>query len=332
MHIPARVHHLWVTLGIAAATALLAACALPLPAGVGQQITERATVAAPPQPSATLAPSATPSATATASPLPSPTPTQPPTATPVPTPTATPTPLMPTPDGQARTATVPILMYHYVSDPPAGADAVRRDLSVSPQRFEEQLAYLRDAGYTGITLADLLLYLTTGRPLPAKPVVLTFDDGYADNYANAVPLLQRYGFTGTFFIITGFLDQGAEGYLTWEQAAQMQAEGMDIQAHSMTHPDLRLVGAERLQQEVQGASGAIEAHLGRPARFFCYPSGRYDARTLDALRNAGYWAAVTTAGGAVHATGGLLQLARVRIHGSNDLGEFKGLIAYYTGG
>ena len=80
-----------------------------------------------------------------------------------------------------------------------GADALRRDLSVTPKSFKKQLAYLQQEGYESITLNDLALYLTIGKPLPAKPIILTFDDGYADAYTRAFPLLQRFGFTGHLF-------------------------------------------------------------------------------------------------------------------------------------
>jgi len=220
-------------------------------------------------------------------------------------------------------------MYHYVSEPPAGADAVRRDLSVSPVQFEEQLFYLQRAGYTSITLEDLLLHLTTGHPLPPKPIILTFDDGYADNYTYAFPLLRQYGFCGTFFVITGYLDEGRAGYLTWQQAAEMQAKGMDIQAHSVSHPDLRTLTGESLRAQIWGASQAIVEHLHRPARFFCYPSGHYNADTIAALKAAGYWGAVTTQAGVNHDSARPFELSRVRIHGNTDLAGFEALLSHW---
>jgi len=220
-------------------------------------------------------------------------------------------------------------MYHYISDPPADADAVRRDLSVSPVQFEEQLFYLQRAGYTSISLEDLLRHLAGGQPLPAKPIILTFDDGYADGYTYAFPLLRQYGFRGTFFVITGYLDEGRAGYLTWAQAAEMQAKGMDIEAHSVSHPDLRALGAESLHAEVWGASQAIAEHLHKPARFFCYPSGRYNANTIAALKAAGYWGAVTTQAGVSHDSARPFELSRVRIHGNTDLAGFEALLAHY---
>lgn len=93
-------------------------------------------------------------------------------------------------------------MYHYVSTPPDDADIYRRDLSTEPEMFRQQMAYLAENGFTPIDFYDLSLAIVNKSTLPDKPVILTFDDGYLDNYQNAFPVLQEYGFTGTFFIIT----------------------------------------------------------------------------------------------------------------------------------
>ncbi len=252
------------------------------------------------------------------------------TLVPTPSPQATPEPpLLPTPDGQARVAHVPILMYHYVGEDPPDADAIRLDLTVPPDRFEAQLAYLRQAGYTSITLEDLVLYLTTGRPLPEKPIIFTFDDGYLDNFLYAFPLLRQYGFGGTFFVVTQFLDEGRAGYMSWQQARLMQANGMEIESHGVSHEDLAGAPAEFVAEQLKASRARIEKELGKPVRFFAYPYGSYDRRTVEALQSAGYWAAVTTEGGAVHSSDGLFTLRRVRVHGSHGLDRFVATLDYY---
>jgi peptidoglycan/xylan/chitin deacetylase (PgdA/CDA1 family) len=215
----------------------------------------------------------------------------------------------------ARRVPVPILMYHYVSTPPPGADAVRRDLSVSPEAFEEQLRYLRDQGYTSISLRELTLALQIGSPLPEKPIILTFDDGYRDAYENAFPLLQQYGFAGTFFVITSLADMGHPSYLTWEQVVTMDAAGMDMEAHCYSHMDLRKRSVDYLVWQVLGAKEAIEARTGKAVRFFCYPSGRYDARVSEVLHSAGYWGAVTLIEGVEQRSDRLFELQRIRVRG-----------------
>ncbi|MCX7683602.1 MAG: polysaccharide deacetylase family protein [Anaerolineae bacterium] len=235
----------------------------------------------------------------------------------LPTPTPTPTPL-PLPE-RAR---VPILMYHYVSEPPVGADRIRLDLTVTPENFRAQLRYLADAGYHTITLSDLYLYLTQGIPLPDKPVVLTFDDGYRDAYEVVFPMLQEYGFTGTFFVLATPAHFESPGYLTWAQMKEMAEGGMDIQAHGRDHVDLRGRSYDYLVYQILGIQEAIYYHTGRLPRFFCYPSGRYDKDVIAVLKSAGYWGAVTTEWGYTHSLDNIFTMPRIRIRGSDTLASF----------
>lgn len=274
-----------------------------------------------PKPTATqrtIHPTARPSPTSSPSPTETPPPTETPTATPTATPTNTPTPL-PTPDGAARQVRVPILMYHHIAAPPPNADPIERDLSVTPQDFEAQLQWLAQNGYTSISLYDLTYALTLGWPLPDKPVILTFDDGYRDAYDNAFPLLQKYGFKGTFFVLTEFIDQGWPGYLTWPQIEEMSAAGMDIEPHTKTHPDLRHRSHDFLIWQILGSAQTVEAHIGRTPRFFAYPSGHYDAAVIGVLKEIGLWGAVATHQGTIHTTDSLYELKRVRIRHSDTL-------------
>jgi peptidoglycan/xylan/chitin deacetylase (PgdA/CDA1 family) len=283
-----------------------------------------------PSPTATFTPTATPTDTPTATPTATYTPTATPTATathtPTPTPTftptPTPTPLLPTPDGVARQARVPILMYHHIEDPPPGADAWRRDLSVSPKDFEAQLRYLKQEGYETITLNDLTLHLTMGKALPPKPIILTFDDGYANAYTQAFPLLQRYGFIGTFFLISEPIDNGDPDFVSWAEVEEMYAAGMRFEPHSYNHPDMRNRGFQFVVFQILAPKEAIEARTGEPARFFAYPYGRYDDYVIEVLRSAHYWGGVLTEQGATHTTDDLFTLRRVRVHGGDDLDSF----------
>jgi len=282
----------------------------------------------------TLTPTHTPTPTATPSPTPSSTPTATPTltatptATTTPTSTATPVPL-PTPDGVPRTLRVPVLMYHYISTPPKGAGAVRRDLSVPPERFEEHLCYLRDEGYESITLHDLALALQIGHPLPEKPVIITLDDGYRDAYTNAFPLLAKYGFGATFFLITGFIDQGRPEHLTWEQVIEMDAAGMSMEAHGHTHPDLRNQSLDYLVWQILGAKEAIEARTHKTVRFFAYPAGKYDPQVIKVLHSAHYWGAVTLHAGAEHHSDSMFELKRIRVHGRYDAEGLAAVIDWF---
>jgi peptidoglycan/xylan/chitin deacetylase (PgdA/CDA1 family) len=235
--------------------------------------------------------------------------------TPIPTATATPI-ILP---GEAQ---VPILMYHYVSELPPDADRYRRDLTVSPEKFRAQLQYLDDAGYHTITLTDLYLYLIKSYPLPEKPVILTFDDGYRDAYEIVFPMLLDYGFTGTFFVLATPAHYEAPGYMTWMQMKEMSDAGMDIQSHGRDHVDLRNRSYDYLVYQILGIQEAIQYHTERLPRFFCYPSGQRDADVIAVLKSAGYWGAVTTEWGATHTRENLFEMPRIRVRGSDTLESF----------
>jgi peptidoglycan/xylan/chitin deacetylase (PgdA/CDA1 family) len=219
-------------------------------------------------------------------------------------------------------------MYHYISEPPADADIYRRDLSVTPANFEAQLAWLRNQGYVGITLTDLVYYLALGRSLPDKAVILTFDDGYRDTYTHAFPLLKRYGYVGTFFLVTRPIDNGDPAYLTWDMVKTMHQAGMDFEPHGYRHYDLRGKDVDFLVYEIVGAKEAIEARTGQIARFFSYPSGSYDDQTIAVLRSAYFWGAVGVEQGATHTSDDLFELKRVRIRGRHTLDDFAKLMTY----
>jgi peptidoglycan/xylan/chitin deacetylase (PgdA/CDA1 family) len=225
------------------------------------------------------------------------------------------------PAGGFAAAQVPILMYHYISMPPPG-DRVRYNLSVTPDAFETQMTYLAVNGYHPVTLRQVADHLLDGAALPDRPIVLTFDDGYADNYVHALPVLRRRGYAATFFVITGFVDAGRPEYMTWRQLADLASWGMEVGAHSVDHPDLRGRSLRLQFAEVAAPKVAIEARLGVPVTSFAYPSGRFDATTVDVLRAAGYRAAVTTAPGTWQFAGGPYQLARVRVPGGGTIREF----------
>jgi len=243
----------------------------------------------------------------------------PPAATPTPPDTdrQTDMPRRRTPRPEVR---VPILMYHHIAVAGPNADAVRRDLSVSPAVFEAQMAHLASQGYRPVSLLDLFEHLQGGQALPPRPIILTFDDGYDDNYTNAYPILRRYGLQGTFFIITGLV--GRPGYLTWEQAREMRRGGMSLESHTCTHPDLAKSAPWYVDKEIKEAKAALERELGGPVLFFSYPSGKYNAAAIAALQANGYLGAVTTQHGTMHQASALYELRRVRIRGSDTLESF----------
>lgn len=337
-------HLLPALLGLIFAVTLPAACA---PQAAPEPGAPPPPVATPEQPAQSII-QTLPTAAATLTPPPSPTPAptialdataaiqatrtaaaSPPTPPIMPLPTASglvAEPL-PTPSGvYSWTLKVPILMYHYVSDPPPDADEYRVDLSVAPDQFRQQMAALRDSGYTSIDLYDLTTAIVGYSELPDKPVLLTFDDGYLDNYEIAFPILEEFGLKGTFFIISEFIDTGREGYMTWAMVEEMARAGHRFESHSRTHPDLTKKDHDDLVWEILGAQETIAAHTGSRPRYFCYPGGDYNADTIQMLRDLDYWGAVTTANGSWHGFNGRFEWQRIRIHNFTPIGEFIKLI------
>ena len=263
--------------------------------------------------------------------------------TPLPQPILTPTPLRilsklppeptvmgvpPTlsPEALHRIARVPILMYHYISVPPSFQDQLRVNLSVPPDQFENQLKYLKENGYKTIDLYTLHDHLVNNTPLPAKPIILTFDDGYRDHYENAFPLLKKYGMVGTFFVFTDPVFQNHVAYMTWDMAREMAAAGMDIESHTKTHPDLRNRSNDFLHTQIYTPIDAITEQIGKRPRFFAYPAGQYDNNVMRVLADAQTWGAVTTRWGSTHAIDNSLTWTRMRVNYGMSVGAFAQML------
>lgn len=279
-------------------------------------------------PTFTLTPTNTPTDTAT--PTITDTPTRTPRFTRTPTPTDTPT-ITPTPTAIVREASVPILMYHHVGDLPPDADAVRISLTVSQDRFEAEMKFLSDQGYHPIHIADLVNALANGTPLPDKPIILTFDDGYDDNYINVFPTLKDYGFVGTFFIIGAPTDYGSPGYMRWEQILEMYNNGMEIGGHSLTHRyNLGTMRPSTQDIEIKNDHKLMVDHLPNWTPIFSYPSGSYNQYSIDLLTQLGYIAAVTTKQGTSQSSKTPLELRRIRIRGEWNMDQFLYWLNYWT--
>lgn len=298
-----------------------------------------AAAALSPNATASLAPTATASAspTQTSSPSPTLTNTAPPTRTSTPIAPAV-TPITITLESTAvatsapvpRSLRVPILMYHHVGDLPADADAIRKSLTVSQERFEQEMKYLSDEGFVTVRLADLADALRSGTPLPDKAIVLSFDDGYADNYVNVFPTLKDYGFTGTFFVISGRADFPSPDYMTWDQILELASNGMEIGSHSATHRyNLGSTYAATQRAEIVPPDARFQDKIPNWVRIFSYPSGSYNQYTLDLLQQLGYVAAVTTRQGTLQDSAAPLELRRVRIRGEWTFDQFVYWFHYF---
>ncbi len=245
-----------------------------------------------------------------------------PTPTPAPTVAPTPTPRQRPPGTASKRppGTVPILMYHYVRVNPDPADRIGFGLSASPQDFAAQMAFLAERGYETVLLHDL----AGEEAKRGNAVAITFDDGYADAYDVAYPILRRYGFKATFYVITGLV--GRPGYLTWEQIRALAAEGNAIGSHSVGHPDLRTLGDAALGFQLRESKAELERQLGKAVVDFCYPAGKFSKAVAASAGQAGYASAVTTGYGWYAPGADPLALPRVRIAGGTSLADFADLI------
>lgn len=220
---------------------------------------------------------------------------------------------------------VPILVYHYILDVrPNPSNVLLYNLSISPRLFAEQMAMLHVEGATPISLAMLLDALNGRRSLPPHPVVLTFDDGYADFATAAEPVLLKYGFVGTDFVVSGFV--GHSGYMSAAQVKQMDADGMVIGSHTVHHVDLATVAPAVAQAEIDGGKAALERLLGHPVLDFAYPYGGFDSTVEQLVRSAGFRDAVTTNGGDVQTLGDAFALLRAHMGGAPSLDTFARLV------
>jgi peptidoglycan/xylan/chitin deacetylase (PgdA/CDA1 family) len=231
-------------------------------------------------------------------------------------------------DGTLRRLQLPILMYHYVSPLPADADAVRVGLTLDPVQFRQHIEYLSQAGYNTVSLYEMDEALMNGAELPPNPVILSFDDGYAEHYNYVFPLLRNFGMTGTFFVITQFADNNAPNYLTWAQIEEMQEAGMSMEAHTKNHVDLRNRDFDYLVFEIAGSIESIEAHTDSESRMFAYPVGRYDNNTLAVMASTDVLRAVTTQLGAWQTSENRLEVPRMRITNETTVAGLIYLLNY----
>jgi peptidoglycan/xylan/chitin deacetylase (PgdA/CDA1 family) len=212
---------------------------------------------------------------------------------------------------------VPILMYHVIAPPPAGA--AFPDLFVRPSDFAAQMRWLAAHGFHAVTLHQVYLYWLRGTPLPSQPVVLTFDDGTLGQHVHAMPVLRKLHWPGVLNLKVNALK--SKYTLPAWRVREMLAAGWELDAHTITHPDLTHVDNAQLWNEVHGSRVALQRLFHVPVDFFCYPSGRYDARVIAAVRRAGYLGATTTNYGLAKPAD-IYTLDRVRINGSDGITGF----------
>jgi peptidoglycan/xylan/chitin deacetylase (PgdA/CDA1 family) len=251
----------------------------------------------------------------TTTPIPSNTPTGTPTYSPSPTPYLTPPTI-------GQFVAIPILMYHHLEGLASNATLIQRTWTVSPSSFEEQLDYLAAHGYHTISFGQLDAFFEQGQPLPIHPVVLTFDDGWSDDYEVAFPALRERGMVGTFFVPTAYAGAPGGKLLSWDQIDEMDAAGMEFGGHTIDHADLKRVSKEEALRQLLVSKSKMEERLGHATIVFAYPFGVYDAGVISQVQEVGYRVAVGLCCGYKLRAEILLTLPRIRISYDDKLPDF----------
>lgn len=217
-----------------------------------------------------------------------------------------------------------ILNYHKVDD-------YFSSLSITPRDFDNQMAFLKKNGFETISLEQLRGVLAGEEvDLPERPLIITFDDGYRDNYTNAYPILKKYGFTGVIFVITSFIDRKLPYYISWDMAKEMQESGViDIESHTVDHISMTELNDEKLRRELTESKKRIEEVLEKPAEYVAYPTGTYNLHIADIVRGCGYKGAFTIKYGNVDAMTNLYAIERLPVfRTANTYADFIDRIQY----
>lgn len=209
----------------------------------------------------------------------------------------------PKPSPAVAATVVPVLLYHHVMP------NANNFIAMTPAAFERQMTYLRDSGFHPISQAQMIAFLYEARPLPDKPVMITFDDGRANQLQYAVPILKKYGFTATFFVTRKWVTGGSAAFMTGAQVRGLADQGFDVGSHSLTHMPLqnrpgesREAYSARVHDEVFVSKSFVESVTGKPCLAIAYPAGYYGNKTWlpEICKAAGYRLGYSVDGGVNH--------------------------------
>ena len=226
-------------------------------------------------------------------------------------------------------ASVPILMYHSVSaDPEPGVAAYYRT-TTSPAVFQQQIRWLRDAGYHSMDLPVLVEQVRQQQPLPAKTVVITFDDGFRDFYTNAFPVLREHRFTATVFLPTAFIGSARHSFkekecLTWNEVAELRQRGISFGSHTVNHPRLIELSWREIETELSASKRELEQRLGEPVSTFAHPYAfpqtdvEYVRMFKKLLIQVGYTCCATTEIGRLRPGADPYRLKRLPVNSLDD--------------
>ena len=219
-------------------------------------------------------------------------------------------PARPAPAPVGAASRVPILMYHAIAAPAPGAGY--QSLWVRPSEFGAEIAWLHRAGFHAVTLQQWWDSWHGGSPLPTRPVVISLDDGFANWYTNALPILRRYHWPADIELIVDH--NNARNVTSRMLSTLVRRDGWELDSHTITHPHLDTVSTRHLRREVAGSRRDFQ-RLGYTVNFFCYPFGQYDQRVLAAVKAAGYLGATTVEPGVASSADPRFELPRISVPG-----------------
>ena len=232
----------------------------------------------------------------------------------------------------ARTPRVPILMYHSISycDNP-----LFRRFTVTPERFEEQLHYLSAHGYTPLTVSDYIQRVAVDGQLPSRPVVITFDDGYADFYTAALPLLRKYQATATLYVVTGYVGdtsrwmqregEADRALMNWSQIREIASSAVECGAHTHTHRPLDALAPAECRQEIELSQRLLAENVDAP-HSFAYPFGYYSRAVHSLVRKVGFTSACAVRYAQSSPHDDRFALSRLIVTPDTDLPSFEKLL------
>ena len=229
---------------------------------------------------------------------------------------------------------VPVLCYHRVC--PEKDFGKVRSICVRPENFRAQMRCLKDLGFTALSVQTFVHYLRLQKNIPSRSVVITFDDGYQDNFTYAVPILKQFGFTANIFLVTDRIgktnawDEENIPLLTEDQIKEMRDQGMVFGSHTASHMDMTKAEASRMREELERSRKKIEDLTWRRDIPFCYPYSRFNQDTKRRVREAGYLCGLAMDAGPWDQTQDLFEMSRVQVFPSTSLfGFWKKIQSWY---
>jgi len=226
---------------------------------------------------------------------------------------------------------IPVLMYHEVVEDTKLNEKGRTSYAstcITLSRFENQMDYLSKNGYTTLSLKELLNIaagnLKKGQYDPHKILAITFDDGYIGHFVNVYPILKKFKFTATIFVIASRI--GKKNYLSWDQLKEMSEHGIQIESHGLTHKPLEILSELLIKEELEASKNILERNLNKPVNFISYPQGSYNNKVVKSAKKVGYSGSCTTKIGYVNSRSDPFKINRINIRSSYDLLDFEKIL------